>query len=123
MERRGKVVKIRDNLGSTLIPFDHIVLSAHGSAATLLRSLIDEEDELEVSQEIRNLANNCTSDVTTQTGPKHMLVSLVTTLILSPVMSSPIQIPPKIPTYILVLRLLSMTSIFILLLWMDGSPE
>jgi hypothetical protein len=35
----------------------------------------------------------------------------------------PILILRKIPMYILVLRLLSMTSIFILLLWMGGSLE
>ncbi len=33
---RGRIKQIRQNLGSTTIPFDHIVLSANGSAATTM---------------------------------------------------------------------------------------
>ena len=59
---RGKVVAIRDPGGSTLIPFDHVVLSAHGTAAARLRSIIRLQDELEISQEIKNLVDNCTTN-------------------------------------------------------------
>jgi hypothetical protein len=54
---KGIVKEIRQNAGSTPIPFDHIVLSAHGTAADRLLELVEgawNEFELEVDQELIN---------------------------------------------------------------------
>ena len=51
---KGIVKQVRIGAGSTMIPFDHIVLSAHGTAATILRNMVVEGDEIEVDQEIIN---------------------------------------------------------------------
>jgi hypothetical protein len=49
----GRVVEIRDEGGSTQIPFDHIVLSAHGTAKDLLlANLFIYGDEIRISQEL-----------------------------------------------------------------------
>jgi hypothetical protein len=49
----GWVLGRRDGLGSTLIPFDHIVLSAHGSARdALLKNIAEYGDQLFFSQEV-----------------------------------------------------------------------
>jgi hypothetical protein len=56
---KGVVVDVRDNFGSTVIPFDHIVLSAHGTAADILRAGISEGDEIEIDQEITSLDSDC----------------------------------------------------------------
>ena len=52
----GNVVNIRDNSGSTIIPFDHIVLSAHGTAAEKLRNGLQPDQVIDIvlSQEITN---------------------------------------------------------------------
>lgn len=55
---KGFVREVRQGLGSTPIPFDHIVLSAHGSATTDLSSLIP-GDEIGISQELTHFENGC----------------------------------------------------------------
>jgi hypothetical protein len=65
---QGIVVDKRDNLGSTIIPFDHIVLSAHGTAAEKLRNGIEKGDELVLSQEITNCVFSETNWVKTFAG-------------------------------------------------------
>jgi len=53
---RGTVVQVRDLRGNTLIPFDHVILSASGEARTLLLDRIQLGDEIGISQEISNCA-------------------------------------------------------------------
>lgn len=48
----GYVRDIRVGQGSTIIPFDHVVLSASGSAADSLLSKVNRNDEIRISQEI-----------------------------------------------------------------------
>lgn len=55
---KGFVREIREQRGSTSIPFDHIVLSAHGSKADRLESL-NIGDEIRISQEIVHLDKDC----------------------------------------------------------------
>lgn len=55
---KGFVREVRQGLGSTPIPFDHIVLSAHGSAMTDLSSL-SPGDEIGISQELTHFENGC----------------------------------------------------------------
>lgn len=55
---KGFVREIRPDQGSTLIPFDHIVLSAHGTAMTALQSL-NVGDEIGISQEITHYETGC----------------------------------------------------------------
>jgi hypothetical protein len=52
----GNVVSVRENTGSSIIPFDHIVLSAHGTAAEKLYNGIKPDDPIDIvlSQEITN---------------------------------------------------------------------
>ncbi len=60
---RGKIVKIRDNQGSTSIPFDHVVLSMHGLAkAEFFAKGIVEGDELGIAQRIKNCDSGLTYD-------------------------------------------------------------
>lgn len=60
---RGKIVKIRDNQGSTPIPFDHVVLSMHGAAKTeFLAKGIVEGDEIGIAQRIKNCDSGLTYD-------------------------------------------------------------
>lgn len=61
---KGIVVRIREDAGSTTIPFDHIVLSAHGTAAANLLNGIEEGDEIEVDQEITSFTSDCDIEVT-----------------------------------------------------------
>jgi hypothetical protein len=65
---KGIVRAIRNPGGSSLIPFDHVVLSAHGTAADKLRTIlaeygVGEEIEIEVSQEIKNFVDDCRQNV------------------------------------------------------------
>jgi hypothetical protein len=53
---KGIVREVRSGLGSTPIPFDHIVLSAHGSALTDLPLLLP-GDEIGISQELTHFEN------------------------------------------------------------------
>jgi hypothetical protein len=55
---KGFVREIRPDQGSTLIPFDHIVISAHGTARTALGAL-NVGDEIGVSQEIAHYEAGC----------------------------------------------------------------
>jgi len=55
----GTIREIRDESGSTLIPFDHVVLSAHGSPVEDLRSLFSIGDQIGISQEIKHFKSNC----------------------------------------------------------------
>ncbi len=55
LAEKGKVVKIRNNKGSTAIPFDHVVLSMHGSKKNEFLGLgIQLGDEVGISQKIKN---------------------------------------------------------------------
>jgi hypothetical protein len=52
---KGQIVKIRDGKGSTAIPFDHVVLSMHGSKKNEFKGLgIQIGDEVGISQKIKN---------------------------------------------------------------------
>jgi hypothetical protein len=57
----GTVIDIRENAGSTLIPFDHVVLSAHGSAATQLLGNVSVGCEVRISQEITHYEHDCST--------------------------------------------------------------
>jgi len=50
----GYVREIRDKLGSTPLPFDHIVLSAHGAARTKLLNNVAIGDAIGLSQKIKD---------------------------------------------------------------------
>jgi hypothetical protein len=50
----GTVRQIRPNLGSTYIPFDHIVLSANGSKATTLLANVSVGSQIGITQEPRD---------------------------------------------------------------------
>jgi hypothetical protein len=55
----GTVRLVRDQLGSTPIPFDAIVLSASGKARDKLKGQLQVGDEIGISQEIRHLEPDC----------------------------------------------------------------
>jgi len=55
----GYVKEIRQNQGNTTIPFDHIVLSAKGSAATTMLANVSLGDEIHISQEIKSYERDC----------------------------------------------------------------
>jgi hypothetical protein len=57
----GIVVEIHENQGSTPIPFDCIVLSGHGSAATKLLSNVSIGAEVRISQEITHYEHDCST--------------------------------------------------------------
>jgi hypothetical protein len=57
----GIIRSVLDNHGSTPIPYDHIVLSAEGSAATALRVNAVENTEISIAQRVKD----CTSEPTT----------------------------------------------------------
>jgi hypothetical protein len=57
---RGYVRGINKNQGSTLIPFDYVVLSTHGTKADKL-SNVHIGDEIRISQEITHFKQNCTT--------------------------------------------------------------
>jgi hypothetical protein len=63
----GVVVDKQED-GNSLIPFDHIVLSAHGTAAENFRNGIQNGDELVLSQEITNCFFTETNWVKTYAG-------------------------------------------------------
>ena len=58
---RGFVRQIRNNQGNSLIPFNSIVLSAHGSAAQTLLANVQVGDEIHVSQEITSYESDCST--------------------------------------------------------------
>jgi hypothetical protein len=55
----GEVVEIRENAGATVIPFDHVVLSAHGTAAATLLENVAIGSEVRISQEITHYEHDC----------------------------------------------------------------
>jgi hypothetical protein len=55
---KGYVREIRTNQGSTPIPFDHVVLSAHGTKVTSLAN-VNVGDEIRISQEITHYKKDC----------------------------------------------------------------
>lgn len=58
---KGEVVKIRNNKGSTAIPFDHVVLSMHGAKKTeFLGKGVQVGDQIGISQKIKNCPNGAT---------------------------------------------------------------
>jgi hypothetical protein len=58
---RGFVRQIRNNQGNSLIPFNSIVLSAHGSAAEILLDNVEVGSEIHVSQEITSYEADCST--------------------------------------------------------------
>lgn len=75
----GTVVRLRDGLGNTPIPFDHVVLSAAGTARTALLDKLQKGDEIGISQEISNCpgspAKNWTKVYATTGGDYHFLTN------------------------------------------------
>jgi hypothetical protein len=59
----GSVRKIRDGVGSSAIPFDHVVLSGHGAAREALLASLEVGDEVQILQEIRSLEEDCITPV------------------------------------------------------------
>jgi hypothetical protein len=60
---QGYVRVINNNKGSTPIPFDHIVLSAHGTAkSVLLNQNLKPGDKISVSQKVKNCDSSLTFD-------------------------------------------------------------
>jgi hypothetical protein len=57
----GTVKEIRQNVGTTPIPFDYIVLSANGAAATKLLSNTSVGSEVRISQEITHYQSDCST--------------------------------------------------------------
>jgi len=57
---KGYVRGIRNNAGSTSIPFDYVVLSAHGTKADKFAN-INMGDEIRISQEITHYQQNCST--------------------------------------------------------------
>ncbi|MHC4442850.1 MAG: phosphodiester glycosidase family protein [Planctomycetota bacterium] len=57
----GYVREIRQNQGSTMIPFDHIVLSATDSKATTLLNNISIGSQIGISQEIKHYERDCST--------------------------------------------------------------
>jgi hypothetical protein len=55
----GVVQAVYDGSGGSLIPFDHIVLSASGQAAQELRSAVQIGDQVGISQEIKGYDADC----------------------------------------------------------------
>jgi len=60
----GYVRQIRQNQGNTSIPFDHIVLSALGTAETTLLGNVSLGDEIHISQEIKHYMTDCSTSRT-----------------------------------------------------------
>jgi hypothetical protein len=57
----GHIRNIRQNLGSTYLPFDHIVISARGEAGRRLLNRAGIGERIGVSQEIAHLGRDCRS--------------------------------------------------------------
>jgi hypothetical protein len=57
----GYVVQVRPNAGSTVIPFDHVVLSGSGSAMTWLLANVTVGAEVRISQEITHYLHDCST--------------------------------------------------------------
>ncbi len=59
----GTVVDVRRDAGSTVIPFDHVVLSAQGGAAAVMLANVNVGDELLISQEITHYRHDCSTSL------------------------------------------------------------
>jgi len=57
----GHVSQVRASQGNTSIPFDHLVLSATGSAESKLLSNVSVGDEIRISQEITHYKQDCST--------------------------------------------------------------
>jgi hypothetical protein len=57
----GTVVEVRPGAGSSVIPFDHVVLSAHGTAETTLAANVTVGSEVRISQEITHYEHDCST--------------------------------------------------------------
>jgi len=55
----GYVRKVRDGVGSSAIPFDHVVLSGHGAAREALLASLQVGDEVHIMQGIQSLEEDC----------------------------------------------------------------
>lgn len=62
----GVVRQIRDLAGSTPIPFDHVVLSAHGEARDELLANLQVGDEIGISQEVTDYNSGCSQSTGSQ---------------------------------------------------------
>jgi len=58
----GIIREIRDKKGSTPIPFDHVVLSAHGTAAIELRANVNVGSPVAIAQRVKDCTNFPTHD-------------------------------------------------------------
>ena len=54
-------VKAKNSGGGTSIPFDHIVITAHGAAAQTLNSNFSVGDQIGISQELTSYLSNCST--------------------------------------------------------------
>jgi len=59
---QGIIQGIHDNKGSTPIPFDHVVLSAHGTSATELRNIVNLGNRVGIAQRVKDCAISPTHD-------------------------------------------------------------
>jgi len=59
----GIVREIRMNALNTPIPFDHVVIQAHGTAQTTLLANVGVGDEIGISQEIRHFEHDCATSL------------------------------------------------------------
>jgi len=59
---QGIIREIRDHQGSTPIPFDHVVLSAHGTIATELRNIINVDSRIAIAQRVKDCLISPTHD-------------------------------------------------------------
>lgn len=58
----GLVRKIRDNRGSTPIPYDHVVLSGQGSRGQEIVSALNEDELVGIAQRVKDCTNSPTHD-------------------------------------------------------------
>jgi hypothetical protein len=59
---KGEIVKIRNNKGSTPIPYDHVVMSMHGAKKTeFLDKGVQVGDHIGISQKIKNCPDGATN--------------------------------------------------------------
>ena len=57
----GTAVAVRDGAGATEVFFDHVILSAAGSAAATVRGNVAVGDTIGISQELANYARDCST--------------------------------------------------------------
>jgi len=59
---QGIIREIRDHQGSTPIPFDHVVLSAHGIIASELRTIVSVDNRIAIAQRVKDCVISPTHD-------------------------------------------------------------